>query len=618
MRQVSEKEETQSGRRWHLAGRILDKIADRMNNLRIRKKLYLLYVFCVLVPLIITDSVIIAIVVGADRSSLRHELENIASSVQYNLDTSIESAVNAAKSLYINPYVYEFLDRTYDSDLDYFTQYWNTTNRMLFKKWIGDSLTDMVMYTNNSTVLNGGRVSKISSVETSDWYRYFVSTDDEIVVYPYYLENDYSGMGARRKICVIQKLDYYKSGCSKLVKLELDYSKLLQTMVQNKYEAPVYVCIDGYVFMSNDGSSSSVMRFEPFNRYDEIGYRKSISSYGQQMEIIVLNKHQSGLEIVQKNLPLILFLILLNAALPLFFTQMLYRSFTGRLQELSFAFARRGADSLAQIPDPRGADEIGGLMRNYNEMAETFNGLIQTVYKERLKQQEIDIARQRAELLALHSQINPHFLFNALETIRMHSVIKHETETAYMVERLAMMERQYTDWSTDLVTVREEAGFAEAYLELQKYRFGKRLSYQIAVEESCASLHIPKLTILTFAENACVHGIENKAVQSWVFIRMYQKDGEAVLEVEDTGSGMSARRLAELQELIAHASIDSLRKNGRVGVINACLRLQMMTQYHAKIELESEEGVGTTVTVRIPLEWTEVEQNGYAEGIAGR
>ena len=151
-----------------------------------------------------------------------------------------------------------------------------------------------------------------------------------------------------------------------------------------------------------------------------------------------------------------------------------------------------------------------------------------------------------------------------------------------MVERLAMMERQYTDWSTDLVTVREEAGFAEAYLELQKYRFGKRLSYQIAVEESCANLHIPKLTILTFAENACVHGIENKAVQSWVFIRVYQKDGEAVLEIEDTGSGMSAECLGELQELIAHASIDSLRKNGRVGVINACLRLQMMTQYAGK------------------------------------
>lgn len=72
----------------------------------------------------------------------------------------------------------------------------------------------------------------------------------------------------------------------------------------------------------------------------------------------------------------------------------------------------------------RGKDEIGILMESYNLMAGRINDLIQTVYKDRLKEQEMDIARQKAELLALHSQINPHFLFNALESIRMHSLLK--------------------------------------------------------------------------------------------------------------------------------------------------------------------------------------------------
>ena len=91
----------------------------------------------------------------------------------------------------------------------------------------------------------------------------------------------------------------------------------------------------------------------------------------------------------------------------------------------------------------------------------------------------MDIARQNAELLALYSQINPHFLFNALESIRMRSILKDEHETADMVEKLAIMERQNVDWSTDTNTVKRELDFVEAYLSLQKYRFGDRLSYRI-------------------------------------------------------------------------------------------------------------------------------------------
>lgn len=118
--------------------------------------------------------------------------------------------------------------------------------------------------------------------------------------------------------------------------------------------------------------------------------------------------------------------------------------------------------------------------------------------------------RQNAELLALHSQINPHFLFNALESIRMHSLLKNEYETADMVEKLALMQRQYVEWGNDSVEIRREMGFVRAYLGLQKYRFGERLSYSLEVEEDCLDIKIPKMTVVTFVENACVHGIEER------------------------------------------------------------------------------------------------------------
>ena len=235
-------------------------------------------------------------------------------------------------------------------------------------------------------------------------------------------------------------------------------------------------------------------------------------------------------------------------------------------------------------------------------MASRQNELVQTVYKEKLKEQEINIARQNAELLALHSQINPHFLFNALESIRMHSFIKKEYETAHMVEMLAVMERQNVEWGNDDVSVSEEVGFVQAYLELQKYRFGERLSYQIELDDTCRMYLIPKLSLVTFVENACVHGIERKPSPGWVFVRVYEKQGQVCLEVEDTGIGMPEKFLEQMQKDVENLNIEKIREMEHIGVSNACLRLKMSSQNTAKFLFESEEGVGSSVTVQIPAE----------------
>lgn len=277
-------------------------------------------------------------------------------------------------------------------------------------------------------------------------------------------------------------------------------------------------------------------------------------------------------------------------------------SFTIRFRQISEAFEQVNEEKLQEIKQISGTDEIAVLMHNYNKMVIRINELIQTVYKDKLKKQEMDIARKNAELLALHSQINPHFLFNALESIRMRSILKKEYETAKMVEKLAIMERQNVEWGNDIVPIEEEINFVKAYLELQKYRFGERLSYFIEVEESCQTIQIPRLTLVTFVENACVHGIENKIAKSWIFVRVYKNEGWIFLEIEDTGGGIKPYIAEELKEKMEKASIEQLKKKGRVGIVNACLRLKMVTDDKVKFDLESEENIGTIVTIKIPKE----------------
>ena len=224
--------------------------------------------------------------------------------------------------------------------------------------------------------------------------------------------------------------------------------------------------------------------------------------------------------------------------------------------------------------------------------------------EERLHGEEITRLQQKqAEYLALQNQINPHFLFNALESIRMHSVIKEEEETADMIQKLALMQRQYVDWGNDRIRMKQEIEFVKAYLVLQKYRFGNRLSYEIEVDDDCCDYLIPKLTIVTFVENACIHGIESKSTPGWIFVRVYKADGCLCIEVEDTGGGMDEKQAAELLDSMQNASMERIREKKKgVGVENACLRIKMATDNKAVFSLESEETVGTTMQILIPLE----------------
>ena len=175
--------------------------------------------------------------------------------------------------------------------------------------------------------------------------------------------------------------------------------------------------------------------------------------YGQLMKIYVRYPEIQISKILWNNaIPMIL-LVLINIFLPWVFMQFLNRSFTVRLHLLEDTFSQDHTGKLKVVETISGTDEISQLMQHYNSMANRMNHLIETVYESRLKQQEseiarqdADIARQKAELLALHSQINPHFLFNVLENIRMRSILKHEDETAEMIEQLSLIERQYVEW----------------------------------------------------------------------------------------------------------------------------------------------------------------------------
>ncbi len=588
-------------------GKLAGKFYRKINNIRLSRKLVILYVFCVLLPLIATDSVLLYIVRNNQQIKQFHAMENAASAMQYSLTNSIEYAAAMARQIYTNEYIERYLNTEYEDVLAYVAAYQDFVKTTLLRGAGMDSML-ITMYADNPTIINGGSFSRLSAIEDTGWYRTFTESGQDTMLYFYYDNEKFPAVESKRRILFLKKLDFYgRSNGDKILKIELDYGNIVRSMVKLGYEFPVYVCQGDRVLLANDGRGGSNQNFDRFTLKDKVGVSREMTLYNCELQIYILETETDVLKGIRDNIPLVALLLFTNTLLPWKLMKVLNRSLTVRIERLSRVFDNVGDEELSRIDEISGNDEIGRLMENYNRMAVRTNGLIQTVYKNRIREQEMDIARQNAELLALHSQINPHFLFNALESIRMHCILRNEPEMAGMVEKLAVMERQNVDWSEDTVEIGKEMEFVEAYLSLQKYRFGDRLSYKLDVDEGCLNIRIPKLTVVTFVENACIHGIEKKAAPGWIFVRIYKEErkglyGNVSMEVEDTGNGMDEGERQEMLGLMKNASIDRLKEKGRVGIVNACLRLKMVTDNRVEFALESEKGVGTIVQIRIPHE----------------
>ena len=581
-------------------------IEIKMDNFTIKRKLIILYVFCVIIPLIITDSVIGGIVFQSEKVNQQHEMENIASAVRYNLFSEIDSAAKYAKSIYTSKYIDDFLKQEYESPLDYYTKYQKFFKDTLLQIGMGQNNMQLTFYADNDTIISGSEFQKVSDVKQEEWYTYLTDNHLKRGLYLGLDDSKTAVSKSKRKICFLQRLDFYGES-QNVLRIDIDYSNTVRRLENMNYDVDIYICKDDKIILSNGKDRSVGKEFEAFTKFDDIGYSEQMSIYGQELEIYVMNPKTGIAQEMIRHYPLILLLVLVNILLPFFMVYCINHSFSVRIGELTEVFDRVEDDQLVEIRNVRGADEIGGLMRNYNKMVRRMNSLIQIMYKNKIKEQEMLVARQNAELLALHSQINPHFLFNALESIRMHSIIKHEMETADMVERLAVLQRQYVEWQDDSVMIEKEMDFVETYLELQKYRFGDKLSFELDVDEECNSFVIPKLSIVTFVENACVHGIESKATSGWIFVRIYKEKECLCLEIEDTGNGMDEEETAQLQARMSDANIEMLKGKGRVGIVNACLRLKMVSKDEVLFDVESETGVGTLIQIRIPLRYVTKE-----------
>lgn len=193
----------------------------------------------------------------------------------------------------------------------------------------------------------------------------------------------------------------------------------------------------------------------------------------------------------------------------------------------------------------------------------------------------------------------------------MHSILKKETETARILEDFAILMRKNIQWSRDFVTVAEECDNVSRYLEIQKYRFGERLEFSVSVQKECRDRMILKFIIITFVENACVHGIEESLEGGSITVLVSEDDKKLYLEIMDGGNGMPVEELEELKKRVESADISDIQNAKKsIGILNAVVRMKQHYGSEVQIEINSTIGEGTEVCICLPKEepeeWSDV------------
>ena len=273
----------------------------------------------------------------------------------------------------------------------------------------------------------------------------------------------------------------------------------------------------------------------------------------------------------------------------LLFSRFMARSITLPIQKLrdSMKKVQEGDFSVSDVVvDSK--NEIGSLTKSFDVMTHRIHELME----QNVHEQE---EKRKSELKALQSQINPHFLYNTLDSIIWMAEGKKNEEVVLMTASLARLLRQSISNEDEVVPIANEVEYARGYLTIQKMRYKDKLEFQIEVDSSILYIPLIKLVLQPIIENAIYHGLKYKESKGLLTVKGFMKDGNAVLQVIDDGVGMDEETLAHIYD--KHKV--NYHSNG-VGVYNVQKRLKLYYGEDYGITYTSELGKGTTATITIP------------------
>ena len=587
------------------------KVADKVSGARLRTRMFFLYIVGGVIPMVLIALYLIwgtnQILVDRAEKTEMVELELLGSETKEFLN----SISTASRNFYFDSLLEEIATKEYEDygelvkDYRQYTQFdefGNSYNRLT--AWIQ-------IYLDNETIVENAHFSKADKeVKGQQWYQKVIALrGGEVWQYrPLPLALDKSNT------LVLTRLLRTKKGQDVGVLAIYLRKERLREQVEGR-ESHTRIILNGEEEIISSGEGVALSYIKPvLEKYKDNGnFQKNVKVEGKEYVLtcysMKIGESEDILQIISmKSYHDILakanqqsrtsFLVFMASVLISISIILVYSwSFDSRVNRFLKQMEKAASGNFDLEPSLGGNDEISDLYGYLGTMIGDIQRLLAEIYQERLHAEQLKTKQREAEFKALASQINPHFLYNTLETIRMKARVNKEKEIEDLVKMLAKILRKNIRAGNEEVTINEEVEMVEAYLKIQKYRFEERIQYQIAVEESTKNLSILPLILQPVVENSIIHGLETKEETGHIIINIRQDKDEIVIIVEDDGKGIEPERLLEIQKEMNRRNLN----RPHIGTSNVHQRIQLKYGERYGLSITSIPGKMTKVAMRLPV-----------------
>ena len=592
--------------------KIWKMIKTKVLGAKVRYRMLILYLVGGVIPMILIGNYLIQ---GTDRILVKQAKNTEVTEVEM-IQTQVKELVNTAtmvsKYFFFNEQLEKISQTQYTKYQDLVTDFKNFTAFDDYGSYYNNMISHFSIYIENDTMIGNSEIVKVDdSIRNEAWYQEAIHTKGG-TKWDYF--RTAKGSYGYDSLALTRMVKTRKGENVGLLVLHIQPERLNETIAARNCDT--MIILNGNTLVSEKSGNTIDYRMiqNELPGEDSTEKQKVIEIDGEKYVMtcatVSMKESKDYLQIVslcsyadivgkanqqnRKSVILFLFSIALATVLMIEFSS----SFAKRVERFHAQMQKAAQGNFELEEHLGGNDEISELYDYLGTMIWKIQKLISEVYREQLHAEQLKIEQKEAEFKMLASQINPHFLYNTLEVIRMKARASKQYDIEELVKMLAKILRKNIQAGSQDVEIQTEVELITCYLKIQQYRFGERIQYEIEMPPELMHIRILPLILQPIVENSIVHGLEVKEGIGHILIAISREGSDLLILVEDDGVGMEKEQLETLR-----SNMNRKNENGtHIGMQNVNQRIHLRYGETYGLELDSASGVGTRVKIRIPIE----------------
>ncbi len=535
----------------------MKKKTKKSYRLKLQSKFILIYVVGGLLPIILVASILIS-EYGNSLINLAKESEATELSfVENNLLKEYITVLKVSEGLFFDDNLEKIAATQYEDVMEMRTDYSNFTSRDDYMRYYSETIHGIRLYIDNETIHSNAVFTRVNDViREEDWYQQTLQEGGKAILRYGYNEyvNEYFLMLSRL-------IRTEKQGEVGVANISIRNSRLLDIMG----DRDVLTCLvlDNSILVKANGAANQKEILDLCQEYAgqegcfKVEYngeeclltlvQVQFNRVESQTTLMSIQSYRNILGQAYQKAGEILLYVSISAICAVTLIVVFSLRYGNRINKFRIEMAKAAKGDFKIAEKVSGNDEIAELYDNLYVMVESIENLLHVVYEEKILKEQLNSRQKEVEFKMLANQINPHFLYNTLETIRMKARATGNQEVEDLVKMLSKIMRRNIEVSDTKVSLKSELLLVEYYLRIQQYRFEDRIRFSIEVDCNIGDFKILPLLIQPLVENAFVHGLEGRKGGGEILILIECTD-RMQIHVRDNGVGITEENLVHIRE----------------------------------------------------------------------